>query len=159
MQWNCVFPTVFTRPSYGEKPVKLVQNSKENTISIVLFFRKTSDLLQKGFIVFCPIFLSNDAEKEIMRQQDQNTRRLRTSTAIAGKNKTGIRVKRVPVKGGMDVRRDRSIANHQPRPVSRNNRSHSTNRSRPIGPTKADQSESASISCFRFLITTVTGLA
>ena len=48
-------------------------------------FQKNIRFIAKGFIVFCPIFLSNDAEKEIMRQQDQNTGRLRTSTAIAGK--------------------------------------------------------------------------
>jgi len=59
-------------------------------------------------------------QKKNMRQQDQTTERLRTSTAIAGKNKTGTRVKRVPVKGGIDVRHDRSIANHQPRLVSCN---------------------------------------
>lgn len=50
-------------------------------------FQKNIRFIAHCFIVFCLIFLSNDAEKEIMRQQDQNTGRLRTPTAIAGKTK------------------------------------------------------------------------
>ena len=43
----------FRKPVVGG-PVKLVQNPKENTISIVLFFRKTSDLLQKVSLFSAP---------------------------------------------------------------------------------------------------------
>ena len=149
----------FHTPVVWGKTCKVDSGLKRKHHFNCFIFQKNIRFIAKCFIVSCLIFLSNDAEKEIMRQQDQNTRRLRTSTAIAGKNKTGTRVRRVPAKGGMDIQHDRSTANHQPRLVSRNNQLHSTNRSRPIGPTKADQSESASISCFRFLITTVTGLA
>ena len=42
-------------------------------------FQKNIRFIAKCFIVSCLIFLSDDAEKEIMRQQDQNTGRLRTS--------------------------------------------------------------------------------
>lgn len=100
-------------------------------------FQKNIRFIAQCFIVFCLILLSNDAEKENMRQQDQNTGRLRTPRQSPEKQNRHPREASAG-KDGTDVRHDRSIANHQTRLVSRNNRSHSINRSRPIGPIRAD---------------------
>ncbi|WP_154303443.1 hypothetical protein [Bifidobacterium catenulatum] len=75
----------FCTPVEGGKTCKVGSEPERKHHLDCSIFQKNIRFIAKGFIVFCPIFLSNDAEKEIMRQQDQTTGRLRTSTAIAGK--------------------------------------------------------------------------
>ena len=69
----------FRKPVVGGKTCKVGSEPERKHHFDCSIFQKNIRFIAKGFIVFCPIFLSNDAEKEIMRQQDQNTGRLRTS--------------------------------------------------------------------------------
>lgn len=103
----------------GEKTCKVGSKLERKHHFDCSIFQKNIRFIAKGFIVFCPIFLSNDAEKnhEAARSNHKKTSHIHSNRR---KNRTGTRVKRVPAKGGIDVRHDRSIANHQPRLASRN---------------------------------------